>query len=261
MVAKRRKKRTVERELDINIVSARYLPAMDPNGLCDCFCRIKLNDALMGKMKTIYRNRNRRVRRWFGVRRIEAEYKAWETRARSEDEWIRETHDGELAVSEENNVSEVTEICNPKVAKGCSRPVGTLDYHGESKRPSTTAAAQTLLGEQGKSRSPENGLARLVEGSGRHGVENVKSYISMSIRIASVEANEGRVPQCKQRVFRAVETCERLVGAQRQVAPYLALSLSTRLPADLRGDQAAERPQSVEEEELLLALFPLLTSP
>ncbi|EKX39925.1 hypothetical protein GUITHDRAFT_113918 [Guillardia theta CCMP2712] len=189
MVAKRRKKRTVERELDINIVSARYLPAMDPNGLCDCFCRIKLNDALMGKMKTIYRNRNR-----------------------SEDEWIRETHDGELAVSEENNVSEVTEICNPKVAK-----VGTLDYHGESKRPSTTAAAQTLLGEQGKSRSPENGLARLVEGSGRHGVENVKSYISMSIRIASVEANEGRVPQCKQRVFRAVETCERLVGAQRQV--------------------------------------------
>ncbi|EKX39904.1 hypothetical protein GUITHDRAFT_113898 [Guillardia theta CCMP2712] len=526
MVAKRRKKRTVARELYIHIVSARYLPAMDPNGLCDCFCRIKLNDALLGKTKTIYRNRfprwdakfgpfrlespfqtivvelededisrndligyasvdvadvalakGRRVRRWFGVRRIEAEYKPWERRANSEDEWIRE-NDGEFAVSKENNVSEVllevsyrgdyyneiqdllkrlfegarppppsademfrklmeeanahedgeaVEVLEAKdqalirtmkkaqqgtlrpqsserllhtpfsAPGGWSRPVGTLDYHGERTRPSTTAAAQTLLneerspralavklflpgdGEQGvrrdafarrsaqrgrnteqAARSPtsvssprrysdireasvspfsralhsplhqatpllrsralhpvqdtikhcyaevesgsvqvrwevktfgvggakmsvkrmgwrmedggwrmEDGREKedeekalvvqapvleqnpsssssswcsigvrarvsalgpggleqeqeqgsgewLVEGSGRHGVENVESYISMLIRIASVEANEGKVPQCKKSVFRAVETCERLVGAQSQ---------------------------------------------
>ena len=30
--------------------------------------------------------KGRRVRKWFGVRRIEAEYKPWERRARSEDE-------------------------------------------------------------------------------------------------------------------------------------------------------------------------------
>ena len=101
------------------------------------------------------------------MRRIEAEYKAWERRARSEDEWIRETHDGELAVSEENNVSEVTEICNPKVAKGCfirpsPRPEGA---RGQSVPWTITARA--------RGRAQQQRLRRCLASRARAGVRRM----------------------------------------------------------------------------------------
>jgi len=474
MATKRRKRKTIVRQVFITISSARHLPAMDPNGLCDCFCRIKLNDMVLGKTKTIYRNRfprwdakfgpfqvenpfqvfivelededisrndligyasidlaevamakGRRLKNWFGVRRIEGEYKPWERRAKSEDEWIRE-NDGEFPVSKDNNKSEVLlhvsykgdyyneiedllkhmlqrekplapsadEIFRKLMEESCmhgdKEEVEVMEAKDQSlirtiknankgvlqspaskttpctpfsvpamfspsldtfrKRPNTTVAGHVRLEEvpwpaqpgvkpfllqaeeearwkrdmfarrppqpqkivdavvrsptsvssprrhstshekQISPRPPSSHLslqatplmrnrsfhpvqdtikhcyveaesgsvqafgnhetleemqtatvnslrpfkplflsriqpvppppgvrsARFVEGSGSPGGEQVESYISMLIRIASVEANEGKGTQCKRSVFRAAETCERLVGAQSQ---------------------------------------------